>query len=245
MKTTTRRIFAAVGGLALRARRALVCLVSFALVAGWVGQSWASPLQTTITYDTSMTIGTQGVTGTPVVGFQGITGGTVTSPTPTPLGQFSDPVPVGYGSNVPLGSFTLTAPPSGTSTTYKDTPFLMTFKVDSVGGDVTTAQPQSFTVQGALSGTIDGYGHSDLRAGFSAAGMGPPFMPDFGAGGFAAGGLTFELTTPNFAPSLAGGVTPISGVLVSSESVPEPGSLWVFLAVSAGPLAWRRLRRKT
>ena len=75
--------------------------------------------------------------------------------------------------------------------------------------------------------------------------MMPPFGPDFGVGAFTAGGLTLELTTPNFAPSLAASVTPISGVLVSAQPVPEPSALWVFLAVAAGPLAWRGLHRKT
>ena len=91
MKTGMKAIVAAVGGLVLRARWAPVYLVSFALVAGRVSPVWASPIQTVISYDTSMAIGTQGVTGTPVVGFQGITGGTVTSPTPTR--SASSPIP--------------------------------------------------------------------------------------------------------------------------------------------------------
>ena len=58
-------------------------------------------------------------------------------------------------------------------------------------------------------------------------------------GGFTASNLTFLLTIPNNTPSLTGSVTPISGVLVSAQTVPEPSMLWVFLAVTAGPLAYR------
>jgi hypothetical protein len=224
--------------------RSMVNLISAALLLGCVGPTRADPLRPTITYDTSMTIGAQGITGTPVVGFQGISGGTVLSPIPTQPGAFADPIPAGYGSDIPLGEFTLTMPPAGTTTTYRDTPFRMTFTVDSVGG-APGAHPSSFTVQGVLNGTIGNPGASDLKAAYIVLSTGTRFLPDFEAGGFATSRLNFVLTIPDNLSSLEGSATPVSGVLVSAESAPEPSTLWIFLALALGPLGWRRFRATT
>ncbi len=195
-----------------------------------VPKGWGGPTGPTVTYDTSMVIGTQGVAGSPAVGFQGITGGAVVSPTPFQLGSFVDPVPAGYGSNVPLGVFTVTIPPAGSSTTYKDTPFLMTFKVDSVDGNTTAAQPSSFTIQGTLNGTVNSTGIGGLKATFGVFLSDTSFQPNFVAGGFTAKNSFYSLTVPAFQVSVDASPTPVSGVLVSASSIPEPSTLCFFLA---------------
>ncbi len=205
----------------------------------------ASPIPANIVYSTSGSIDTGifssgSVIGSPVVGFQGIDGGSVVSPTPFQLGNFSYPFPAGYAADTPLGQFTIATPPAGESTTYKDALFLITFKVDSVNGDAAASNPKSFAVEGVLNGTVTGSGQSSLKAGFSTLSTGTPYLPEYGAGGFSASGFSYGLQIPVYQVSLQGGQSPVSAVIVTAPSIPEPGTIGIFLVLAVGFVGWRR-----
>ncbi|WP_165227298.1 hypothetical protein [Aquisphaera insulae] len=185
-------------------------------------------------------------TGNPVVSFRGVDGGTLTTPTPTERGKFSFPVPDGHGTDVRLGEFVVTLPTTGT-TEFKSTPFTITFKVDSVDGQAPGAETKDMVLQGFLSGFVNGSGDSNLRAIFGVMDIGEGYFPRFSAGGFITDGLVHGMTIPDYTVQIApansrNGVTPVSGVLVSAESVAEPSTMAAFVAVAG--FLWGRSRWK-
>jgi hypothetical protein len=107
----------------------------------------ATPL---VAYDTvGSSIGTMGVTGNPLVSFIPVTG------------SFQSP------SNLSFGKFQVTAPASGLSTTYSNTPFTLLLKADSVNGN-SQVVPNETPVQvtGHLNGTVSSPYSTDLVATF-------------------------------------------------------------------------------
>lgn len=211
------------------------------IVCGSIAQ--ASPIPANIVYSTSAMIGADRMTGSPVVGFQGVAGGSVVAPPSSfQAGEFVYPFPAGYASNVPLGEFTLAVPPAGTSTTYNDTPFNITFKVNSVNGGPAAADPQTFVLGGSLNGTVNGLGQSNLKATLISVSTDTHFTPEFGVGGFNAGGLGYDLSVPNAQVLVQSSDATASAVLVSVAPVPEPGMLGIFAVLTAGLVGYRRFR---
>jgi hypothetical protein len=211
----------------------------------------AAPIQETIHYSTSIAIGGLGITGKPVVGFQGVTDGTVTTPTPYTPGMNLNPIPAGYGSDVPIGYFTLTTPANGSSTTYDNTPFSLTFRVNSPSNDPavpilsssgispSSAAPTSFTIDGTLNGTVSSSQPSTLHATFTLYGLADSQYPEGVVGGFQTGPLQNLLTIPFSGSSIPIGtmfdaLPELSGVLISTMEVPEPASGVLFALLALG-----------
>src|SRR3954470_16358952 len=92
-------------------------VATLGLLVMTMASAQASPIQTTITYNTIGSVDSFGVTGTPVVSFQGTPNGTMAT-----------------GSAFSLGHFQISAPPAGTTSTYLNIPYQILFKVESLGG---------------------------------------------------------------------------------------------------------------
>lgn len=188
------------------------------------------------------------MTGNQVVSFRGIEGGSLTTPTPFQRGSFAYPVPDGYGTRVAVGEFVVTPPAPLMTTTYENTPFSITFHVDSVDGHAPGPETKEAVLTGVLNGMVSGSGPANLTATFSAMfDPGPPFFPEFSAGSFSTGELAHVLTMPDYLISLApstmrDGRTSVSVLLISALPVPEPAALAVFLAATAGLICWCRIR---
>ena len=103
------------------------------MTRGWTGlrtsvialgfAAWAAAgagADTIINYSTSGTVESDGVVGDPVISFNSVNSGQNNS--------FNAP------SNFSLGSFQVAALPDGQTTTYTNTPFHITFLVDTING---------------------------------------------------------------------------------------------------------------
>jgi hypothetical protein len=193
-----------------------------------------------------MTISDIGVTGTPVVAFRGVTDETVTAPTPLPFGSIGNPIPAVDQTGVALGYFTIAALSSHSSTTYNDTPFSLTFRVNAVNSDPAEANPNAFTVQGYLNGTVSGSQPSTLQAFIVSPvsqSWNAPYssLGDFRAGPLenvltSAGGLvSLPLPSP---PSMA--IPEVAVNLITTMAVPEPASVVLFTLLGLGLIFHRR-----
>ena len=98
-------------------------IATLGLVLMSMASAQASPIQTTVTFNTIGSVDSFGVTGTPVVSFQGASNGTMTT-----------------GSPFSLGHFQISAPPAGETSTYLNIPFQILFKVESLGRFGTVAK---------------------------------------------------------------------------------------------------------
>jgi hypothetical protein len=177
----------------------------------------ASPL---LAYDTvNSSIGTTGITGTPVIDFIPATGA-VMAP-----------------SNMSFGKFEIVAPSSGT-TTYSNTPFSIQVTPDAVNGTALTGQTP-VTVTGVFNGTVSSASQTDVVATFN-----PLTQSTFQAGQYAN-----TLGLPNSPLSLVpstinNGDTTLQASITSAVSpaaspVPEPSTLALFAATIVG-LGFRR-----
>jgi hypothetical protein len=181
-----------------------------------------------LTYSTAGSIDTSvGVTGANVISFV---------PTPPPGGATTSTT-VDATSNVPLGSFEVAALPAGTTTTYKDTPFSITFLPSKYNG-IALPDPNPVTIKGTLSGTISGQYQSTVEATFN------PIT----SGSFKLAGATSTLSILDnrklLVPESAGGTTTTEGVITTKggtpeSPVPEPSSIALFLS-TVGGLGLRR-----
>jgi hypothetical protein len=205
----------------------------------------ADPIPETIKYTTSMTLGDTGVTGPPLVAFWGVADHSITTPTPSPPGMTMGPIPAGYQTSVPLGYFTVSRPADQSSTTYDHTPFVLSFRVNSVDGDPSGASPQNLLVPGYLDGTVSSSQPSTLRAQFVVPlplGTTASFAS---LGGFRTGPLMNTLTFPlsDLTIPLASGPTNtiplLSGQLISALETPEPSSVVLFGLLGLGLIARR------
>lgn len=220
MKTTSRRICAAVGGLALG--------------LGVASTAQASPIVNQVTYSTSATIETQGVTGTPVVSFQGVTNGTLTT-----------------GQPFDLGKFVIGDPQPGTVTNYSYTPYELTLKITSVNGAPVSSSEGTISIPGSLYGSIVSGGGSWLvpfLGGYTlpVEGQGPP-LPFQGviAPPFSTGNLINYLSLGPTAPDPTQRVESLQGILNQTNPVPEPGTVTFFVvSVAAAWFGWFRSPRK-
>src|SRR5487761_1909719 len=178
----------------------------------------ASPIQATIGYDTTGSVGTTGVSGTPVVSFLGVAGGSSVAGTP-----FS------------FGNFVVALPPAGTDTTYSKTPFTIQYDVKTVSGSIPSPNEGSVTIHGVLDGTVRSNGQSDLTPSF---GFVPdPSTPDLLplATFYTAGSIVNHLfpvlsARPTFLSTAEGGVNSLDGAL-GPVTVPEPTPLALYACI--------------
>lgn len=205
-----------------------VCMTATAMVLGLAGmaQAASSPSQSAkvlMSYATSGAIDTGGVTGTPVVSFNSV-----------PSGQFTTP------SSFSLGEFMVAALPSGVTTTYADTPFSITYLVNSVDGNAVDPSTTPIVLTGKINGTVTGASQSDLMVSFD-----QKPIPEFLTNGYSNtlvnldSNLTLVPSTTN-----GGRTTAQSLMVVSPVPVPEPASIMIFGLGAAG-LVWHRRRRQT
>jgi hypothetical protein len=204
--------------------------------------AFASPV---VNYSTSGTIDSTGVSGTPVINFRSVISGAFDSP-----------------SSFSLGDFQVASLPDATSTSYTNTPFHITYLVNSLDNGNTSSVPNGTPIQvsGVLNGTITGGNQSDVKATFD-----PITNASFGVGGFnntisiSDNPLTLVPSTTNsgqtsaqaFLTSMAtsNSSSNTSGSNNSSDStsgsapVPEPSTIALFLTTLAG-LGVHRARRQ-
>ncbi len=103
-----------------------------------------------VTYSTvGSNIDPTGVTGTPAISFSSVDHGLFNAPS-----AFS------------LGDFQIASLPDGQTTTYKDTPFHITFLVHQINGNTPEPNQTPITLNGTLNGTLTGADQSRVVATF-------------------------------------------------------------------------------
>ena len=203
-------------------------MTGMAMVLGLAGlaQAASSPSQSAkvlMSYATSGAIDTSGVNGTPVVSFNSV-----------PSGQFTTP------SSFSLGEFMVAALPSGVTTTYANTPFSITYLVNSVDGKSVDQSTIPIVLTGKINGSVTGASQSDLMVSFDSKPI-----PEFLTNGYSNtlvnldSNLTLVPSTTN-----GGRTTAQSLMVVSPVPVPEPASILIFGLGAAG-LVWHRRRRQS
>jgi hypothetical protein len=199
-------------------------IVALGLIASGEVATQASPIQ----FNTTGSVDSFGVTGTPVVTFQGVANGSMTA-----------------GSTFSLGQFQIAAPPAGTTSTYLNIPFQILFKVESIGGEAPSPNQTPVVLTGFLEGSVsskDGLTNSasNLKVFFNSPVYTPENYPPYPTTilPFQTGGYNNYL---NVTGSGDNG-QPIQAVMISAP-VPEPGSLAVFAGL-VGLSAWRVRRRR-
>ncbi|WP_422928438.1 PEP-CTERM sorting domain-containing protein [Singulisphaera sp. PoT] len=202
----------------MRKSRRFAGVRMFALAIGMVALTAASGrADAIISYDTSGSIDSTGVSGSGVISFIPITGNSFNSP-----------------SGFSLGEFQVAALPGSQSTTYTNTPFHITFLVSSVDGKTPDPNETPIKVSGVLNGTVTGGNQSSVVATFD-----PISNPTFLTGDF-----TNTLSVPNNPLSLVpnstlGGQTSAQANLDTTPvnpvpPIPEPTSVAMFLTTLAG-----------
>jgi hypothetical protein len=199
-------------------KAALAALV-LGLLAGGTAEASASP--TLINYNTSGTVGLTGITGSNFISFNSVSDGAFVTP-----------------STFSLGEFLVTALPPGVTTSYKDTPFSVTFSIKQVDSDDVTVQP--ITITGVLNGEISGPSQSSVRATFN-----PLTVPNFTSDG-KDNNLSILGTTVSLVPSTTNGgrTTAQAQLFAFDKPVPEPATITVFVAAIAGLGIRHRMSRK-
>ncbi len=216
----------------------LTGLSSTVLVLGLIAPAITADASPVVNYSTSGTIDSTGVTGTPVINFNSILNSSFESP-----------------SSLSLGDFQVAALPDGQTTTYANTPFHITFLVNSVDGSKPNPNETPIQVSGVLNGTVTGGNQSHVVANFD-----PITKSTFQTGSYSnslnitdnplslvpsttnsgqTSAQAFLTSTPTTTPPPSGGGSP-----GGSTTVPEPTSIALFLTTLAG-LGVHRARRAT
>jgi hypothetical protein len=230
-------------------RRTLLLIASL-LMAGMAGTAaQAAPIS--VDYSTSMSITDIGVGGPPVVGYVGVTDAKVHTDVAATYGTVLNPLPSGMGSLLPLGEITIGRLPGnpGQTTTYDHTPFYLTVTVNSLNGETHTANPQSYTVAGYLTGALTNDGPSSLtatflRPDFQSASIPVGTIASLGSGGFDTFlSLPDGTTTISRPDGIPAGLT-LGGVLISVQSAPEPGSFAILALLGLAQAGWIGLRNR-
>jgi hypothetical protein len=201
---------------------ALLCLLG----VSWSCSAEAAPMQASMTFGSTGTIGTQGLTGTPAVAFRGIENGLFTS-----SDQFS------------IGEFVVNPASAGSVSRYDKAPFEIDLNIGQVNGSAPTPNAP-IRIFGNLSGTVSAAGPSSLSASFEDVIMPtwPPIPPEY-ANPVQIGDLTLH-TLMEFGGvplnAANGGTTPVQA-RIDAYPAPEPATAIIFLLLFA---AAARIRRR-
>jgi len=190
------------------------------MVLGLFAQATVAQASPVINYSTSGTIDSDGVTGTPIISFNSVLNSSFDSP-----------------SSFSLGDFQVAALPDTQTTKYTNTPFHITFLVNSVDGSAPNPNETPIQVSGVLNGSITGGRQSHVVAKFD-----PISNSDFITGKFS-NTLSITDNPLTLVPSTTNsGQTSAQAFLMSTPSVPEPSTIALFLTAMAG-LGVHRARR--
>jgi len=196
-------------------------LPSTVLVLGFLAQATIAQASPVVNYSTSGTIDSSGITGTPVISFNSVLNSSFGAP-----------------SNFSLGDFQVAALPTGQTATYKDTPFHITYLVNSLD-DGSTPNPNETPIQvsGVLNGTVMGGNQSHVVAKFD-----PITKPNFTTGGFK-NTLSITDNPLTLVPSSTNHGQTSAQAFIETTPVPEPTTVALFLTAIAGLGAHRARRR--
>lgn len=208
--------------------RKLAGLPSLVLVLGLIAPALSAQASPVVNYSTSGTIDSTGVSGTPVISFNSILNSAFAAPS-----QFS------------LGAFQVAPLPDGQTTTYTNTPFNITYLVNTVDGNTPDPNQTPIQVSGVLNGTVTAGNQSQVTATFN-----PVTSPSFLTGPYN-NTLTIANSPLLLVPSTTNsGQTSAQAFLTSTNtnpgdgtSVPEPSTIALFLTTLAG-LGVQRYRRR-
>jgi hypothetical protein len=197
-------------------------VIALGLVAWTATAAKASPL----TYTTSGQVDLKtGVSGTNVISF-------------VPLNT-QNTVDLGSGpTNVGLGNFVITPLAAGTSTTYKDTPFQISFLPASYNGS-SVAPEQTLKLSGVLNGVVSGPSSSTVQATFDQIPNGLIAFDNNNSAKFSLppGSLLLAPSTSNSGTTSTQGL--ITPSLIDGHPAPEPSTI-ALLLTTVGGLGLRR-----
>jgi hypothetical protein len=196
-------------------------VIALGLIAWTTTGANADAISNLLDYSTAGSVDTSiGVSGPNVISYVPITNAQI------------DPT-----SNLPLGSFQV-AGVAGQTTTYKNTPFSITFVPSSYGG--TPVQSAStVTVSGTLNGKVAGPYQSSVKVSFD-----PLANGSFQLAGASSTLNLLQNDQKLLVPSAAGGTTTLEGMITTvgpnpEAPVPEPSTIALFLS-TVGGLGLRR-----
>jgi hypothetical protein len=188
-----------------------------------IAAATSSPAANIVSYHTTGSVGTSGVSGPGAVGY-----------TPIGGGSFADP------SQFSLGEFLVPGLADGQTTTFSHTPFEIHMAITGVNGAAPAPPVPPIAMTGELNGSFSGANQSNVIATF--LDVNPP--------SFLVGNLSLMLSLKNpelsLVPSTSnGGRTTIQAYLVScGPTVPEPATISLFLVGLVGIGVRHRLGRR-
>jgi hypothetical protein len=210
----------------------LIGLPTAVMVLGLFAQAQGVLASPVVNYSTSGSIDSSGVTGTPVISFNSVLNSSFASP-----------------SSFSLGDFQVAALPDKQMATYTNTPFHITYLVNTVDGAKPDVNETPIQVSGVLNGTITGSNQSHVVAKFD-----PITKPTFLTGTYS-NSLSITDNPLTLVPSTTNnGQTSAQALLNSTLTttpppssggdthVPEPSTIALFLTTIAG-LGVHRARR--
>ena len=210
----------------------LTGLPTAVMVLGLFAQAQSVLASPVVNYSTSGSIDSSGVTGTPVISFNSVLNSSFESP-----------------SSFSMGDFQVAALPDKQSTSYTDTPFHITYLVNSVDGAKPDVNETPIQLSGVLNGTVSGGNQSHVVAKFD-----PITKPTFMTGMYS-NDLSITDNPLTLVPSTTNsGQTSAQAFLTSTltttpppssggeTTVPEPSTIALFLTTLAG-LGVHRARR--
>ena len=205
-------------------------LVGSLMLSGLAGPALPSTITSTMQYQHDRRDRVFRDRRRPVLRFEGVDAGTLTT----------------GGTSFDLGRLVVASPSAdGSSTTYNNTPFDVTFTAKAVDG-VPIPQAGPVTLGGWLYGTVTGTDTSRLKALMIVNsnlddGPYPSYVPPFRAGDLRV--YLASAPYPAGGPPADGtdGSIPLRSVVYATEVVPEPSTLAIFAGLGAA-VALRRLR---